>query len=156
MEFSPLLSSYQWQYLCHYSNSISSRQIPIEERLKTEIEKEYSKEYFLNRFSLEMSVWNSYPSPADSLWVLFTRFPFPFVQLNRNWQLIFPGRELWEHCLQFILPGRDWQKKLFLILRKGHYHFQWVPLYLTFLAFFFYTPRYVWLKMEGGLMKLFR
>jgi len=35
-------------------------------------------------------------------------------------------------------------------------YYQWVPLYLTFLAFFFYTPRYVWLKMEGGLMKLFR
>ena len=29
-------------------------------------------------------------------------------------------------------------------------------LYLTFLAFFFYLPRYIWLKMEGGLMKLFR
>ena len=33
---------------------------------------------------------------------------------------------------------------------------QWVPLYITFLAFFFYLPRYIWLKMEGGLMKLFR
>ena len=35
-------------------------------------------------------------------------------------------------------------------------YYQWVPLYLTFLAFFFYLPRYIWLKMEGGLMKLFR
>ena len=75
-----------------------------------------SKRYSLNRFSLEMSVWNSYPSPADSLWVLFTRFPFSFVQLNRNWQLIFTGRELWEHCLQFLLPGQDWQQQNFFFL----------------------------------------
>ena len=86
-----------------------------------------SKGYFLNRFSLEMSVWNSYPSPADSLWVLFTRFPFPFVQLNRNWQLIFPGRELWEHCLQFILPGRDWQKTFFFFYEKDIITFSGCP-----------------------------
>ena len=31
--------------------------------------------------------------------------------------------------------------------------FQWVPLYLIFMAFLFYLPRMFWLNIEGGLMK---
>ena len=32
-------------------------------------------------------------------------------------------------------------------------YYQWVPLYLIFMAFVFYLPRMFWLSMEGGLMK---
>jgi len=31
--------------------------------------------------------------------------------------------------------------------------YQWVPLYLIFMAFLFYLPRMFWLSMEGGIMK---
>jgi len=34
-------------------------------------------------------------------------------------------------------------------------YYQWVPLYLIFLALLFYLPRMFWLMMEGGLMKFF-
>ena len=34
-------------------------------------------------------------------------------------------------------------------------YYQWVPLYLVFLAILFYLPRMIWLVMEGGLMKFF-
>ena len=34
-------------------------------------------------------------------------------------------------------------------------YYQWVPLYLLFLAMAFYIPRLAWLMMEGGLMKFF-
>ena len=34
-------------------------------------------------------------------------------------------------------------------------YYQWVPIYLIFLAVLFYLPRYMWLTMEGGLMKFF-
>jgi len=34
-------------------------------------------------------------------------------------------------------------------------YYQWVPLYLVFLAVAFYLPRCVWLVLEGGLMKFF-
>ena len=34
-------------------------------------------------------------------------------------------------------------------------YYQWVPLYLVFLALVFYLPRLAWLMMEGGLMKFF-
>ena len=34
-------------------------------------------------------------------------------------------------------------------------YYQWVPIYLIFLAVIFYLPRYMWLIMEGGLMKFF-
>ena len=50
--------------------------------------------------------------------------------------------------------GGDLDDNIDVIVYNSYY--QWVPLYLTFLAFFFYLPRYIWLKMEGGLMKLFR
>ena len=32
-------------------------------------------------------------------------------------------------------------------------YYQWVPLYLIFMAFLFYLPRMFWLNIEGGLMK---
>ena len=32
-------------------------------------------------------------------------------------------------------------------------YYQWVPLYLIFMAFLFYLPRMFWLSMEGGIMK---
>ena len=32
-------------------------------------------------------------------------------------------------------------------------YYQWVPLYLIFIAFLFYLPRMFWLSMEGGIMK---
>ena len=34
-------------------------------------------------------------------------------------------------------------------------YYQWVPLYLVFLAMVFYLPRLAWLMIEGGLMKFF-
>jgi len=34
-------------------------------------------------------------------------------------------------------------------------YYQWVPLYLIFLAVLFYLPRCLWLMWEGGLMKFF-
>ena len=34
-------------------------------------------------------------------------------------------------------------------------YYQWVPIYLIFLAVLFYLPRCMWLVMEGGLMKFF-
>ena len=34
-------------------------------------------------------------------------------------------------------------------------YYQWVPLYLIFLALLFYLPRMFWIMMEGGLMKFF-
>jgi len=34
-------------------------------------------------------------------------------------------------------------------------YYQWVPLYLTFMAVIFYIPRLLWLCWEGGLMKFF-
>lgn len=34
-------------------------------------------------------------------------------------------------------------------------YYQWVSIYLIFLAVLFYMPRCMWLMMEGGLMKLF-
>ena len=34
-------------------------------------------------------------------------------------------------------------------------YYQWVPIYLIFLAILFYLPRCMWLVMEGGLMKFF-
>jgi len=34
-------------------------------------------------------------------------------------------------------------------------YYQWVPLYLIFLAVLFYLPRCLWLLWEGGLMKFF-
>jgi hypothetical protein len=34
-------------------------------------------------------------------------------------------------------------------------YYQWVPIFLIFLAVAFYLPRMLWLMMEGGLMKFF-
>ena len=34
-------------------------------------------------------------------------------------------------------------------------YYQWIPIYLIFLAVLFYLPRCFWLMMEGGLMKFF-
>jgi len=34
-------------------------------------------------------------------------------------------------------------------------YYQWIPIYLIFLAVLFYLPRCIWLMMEGGLMKFF-
>ena len=34
-------------------------------------------------------------------------------------------------------------------------YYQWVPIFLMFLAVFFYLPRMMWMLMEGGLMKFF-
>jgi len=34
-------------------------------------------------------------------------------------------------------------------------YYQWVPLYLLFMAVLFYLPRMFWIMMEGGLMKFF-
>ena len=34
-------------------------------------------------------------------------------------------------------------------------YYQWVPIYLIVMAVIFYLPRWIWLSMEGGLMKFF-
>jgi len=34
-------------------------------------------------------------------------------------------------------------------------YYQWIPIYLIFMAVVFYLPRGIWLMMEGGLMKFF-
>ena len=33
--------------------------------------------------------------------------------------------------------------------------YQWVPIYLVVIAILFYLPRFIWISMEGGLMKFF-
>jgi len=47
----------------------------------------------------------------------------------------------------------EWNQHRTSIVYNSYY--QWVPLYLIFLAVIFYLPRLFWLMMEGGLMKFF-
>jgi hypothetical protein len=35
-----------------------------------------------------------------------------------------------------------------------HTYYQWTPFFLMFLAVLFYSPRYLWKKMEGGRIKM--
>ena len=34
-------------------------------------------------------------------------------------------------------------------------YYQWVPIYLVVIAILFYLPHFIWISMEGGLMKFF-
>jgi len=47
----------------------------------------------------------------------------------------------------------EWNEHRTSIVYNSYY--QWVPLYLMFLAVLFYLPRLFWMLMEGGLMKFF-
>jgi len=47
----------------------------------------------------------------------------------------------------------EWNQHRTSIVYNSYY--QWVPLYLMFLAVLFYIPRLLWMMMEGGLMKFF-
>jgi len=47
----------------------------------------------------------------------------------------------------------EWNKHRTSIVYNSYY--QWVPLYLIFLAVIFYLPRLCWMMMEGGLMEFF-
>jgi len=47
----------------------------------------------------------------------------------------------------------EWNEHRTSIVYNSYY--QWVPIYLIFLAVLFYLPRLCWLMMEGGLMKFF-
>ena len=47
----------------------------------------------------------------------------------------------------------EWNQYRTSIVYNSYY--QWVPLYLVFLAVLFYLPRLSRLMMEGGLMKFF-
>jgi len=47
----------------------------------------------------------------------------------------------------------EWNDHRTSIVYNSYY--QWVPLYLIFLALLFYLPRLFWMIMEGGLMKYF-
>ena len=49
--------------------------------------------------------------------------------------------------------GGDQDDDTYTIMYNSYY--QWVPLYLIFLAILFYLPRMFWLMMEGGIMKFF-
>ena len=51
----------------------------------------------------------------------------------------------------YYIPGGDQDESVNSIVYNTYY--QWVPLYLIFMAFVFYLPRMFWLSMEGGLMK---
>ena len=51
----------------------------------------------------------------------------------------------------YYIPGGDQDESVNSIVYNSYY--QWVPLYLIFMAFVFYLPRMFWLSMEGGLMK---
>ena len=67
-------------------------------------------------------------------------------------------QEMWIRYCSFIpysryyyIPGGDQDESVNSIVYNTYY--QWVPLYLIFMAFVFYLPRMFWLSMEGGLMK---
>jgi len=47
----------------------------------------------------------------------------------------------------------EWNEHRTSIVYNSYY--QWVPLYLMFLAVLFYLPRLCWMMMEGGLMEFF-
>ena len=47
----------------------------------------------------------------------------------------------------------EWNEHRTSIVYNSYY--QWVGLYLIFLAVLFYFPRLLWLMMEGGLMEFF-
>ena len=47
----------------------------------------------------------------------------------------------------------EWNEHRTSIVYNSYY--QWVPMYLIFLAVIFYLPRLAWMMMEGGLMKYF-
>ena len=49
--------------------------------------------------------------------------------------------------------GGDQDMQTTTIVYNSYY--QWVPLYLIFLAVLFYLPRMFWIMIEGGLMKFF-
>jgi len=49
--------------------------------------------------------------------------------------------------------GGDQDMQTTTIVYNSYY--QWVPLYLIFMAVIFYLPRMFWIMMEGGLMKFF-
>ena len=51
------------------------------------------------------------------------------------------------------ISKEEWNKHRTSIVYNSYY--QWVPLYLVFLAVLFYLPRLLWLMVEGGLMEFF-
>ena len=71
--------------------------------------------------------------------------------LSKQEYKLFTILESYRHYLYHLCSPQD--DSYDTIVYNSYY--QWVPLYLIFLAVIFYMPRCFWLMMEGGLMKFF-